>query len=242
MQVSYRPSNGTEGQMFENTCENCKHFIEHHDNDEMFRMEPPFIACQLGILDRVLLTMFHDKPHPCFYHDSEELDTSTSPARCLKFEVSEKALKRHPENEKEIFKGIQQDVSNKRYAVALSKAEAIIRRYPHTDIADNLTGQLDRLKSYTSYEEVWAMGYGQECLDAVKQAFPRAADGFVLAGDATGKEYEDFLFHATCFPFCSVDRVKEMINELKEKANGDFQTAMEIADEEIDAAMKNRIE
>lgn len=239
MQVTYRPSNGTEGQMFEDTCVNCKHYIDYHDNHEMFRMEPPFIACKLGILDRVLLTMFNEKPHPCFYHDSEELDTSTSPARCLKFEAS---LKRCPENETEIFKELQQDVSNKRYAVALSKVEAIIKRYPHTNIADKLMTQIDRLKSYTSYKEIWAMAYGQECLEAVKDAFPRATDGFILSGDLTDKEYGDFLFHATCFPFCSVDRVREMINELKEKANGDFQAAMKIAEEEIDAAMKTRIE
>ena len=89
--VWYRPCNGTEGYMFEERCEECEHFIDYSENEKMPTMQPPFVCCELGILDKIQLTGFEDEPHECFWHKSDEIlrkdgDEVHCPAICLKFE------------------------------------------------------------------------------------------------------------------------------------------------------------
>ena len=82
--MRYQPANGAEGEMFEAQCESCKSYREDASQQpDMPSMKAPYVFCERGILDKVLLTMYEDDGHPCFFHNDSELKEG-SPATCLK--------------------------------------------------------------------------------------------------------------------------------------------------------------
>lgn len=77
--VAYCPSNGTEGMMFFERCEDCRHCDDEGFHDRNVK------ACAWGVLDRLLNAMCEDDDHVFNWHDPANLDTSTCPATCLRF-------------------------------------------------------------------------------------------------------------------------------------------------------------
>jgi len=65
------------------------------------------------------------------------------------------------------------------------------------------------------------------CSDPVRRYFP----------DIPDDKYSDFLFQTTAFPFDTAENIAEQVKEMAEKSGGDWQRAMAIADEEMDAAL-----
>ena len=65
------------------------------------------------------------------------------------------------------------------------------------------------------------------CADVVRRHFP----------DIPVDKCVDFLFQVTAFPCTSVEHIVKQIEEMADKSGGDWELAMEIADEELDAAM-----
>lgn len=73
----YRPSNGTEFDIFLSRCQGCRH-MDYDDND--------YETCQFNILDRIVRSAWTEEyDRPEFYHHPDEVDVSTCPATCLKF-------------------------------------------------------------------------------------------------------------------------------------------------------------
>lgn len=78
----YMPSNGTEFEIFQARCSRCRFLYE---NDQGFD------ACRHRILDKIwecAITDTRTDGHggPQFYHHPDNLDVSTCPATCLKFQ------------------------------------------------------------------------------------------------------------------------------------------------------------
>jgi hypothetical protein len=83
--VHYRPSNGTEWQIFEERCENCRHRRQEGYEDAT---KP---ACTWGISDKLLNAMWQGYEGEANWHDPANLKTvdedgdSMCPAECLRF-------------------------------------------------------------------------------------------------------------------------------------------------------------
>lgn len=83
--VHYRPSNGTEGDLFEAQCERCRHYRPMSDDGERAA------SCKLKILDRVFEQMWSDYDAACHWFMPDVLKTTLAggspccPAECLKF-------------------------------------------------------------------------------------------------------------------------------------------------------------
>ena len=89
--VWFRPCNAQEADKFEERCCGCSHFLEQQENEVLPTLDPPYVCCSLGILDKIILTWFSDEPHECFWHAPDELQTQEGnqvlcPPRCLKFQ------------------------------------------------------------------------------------------------------------------------------------------------------------
>jgi hypothetical protein len=89
--VFYCPSNGTEGDIFEERCEQCRHFIDDREDPKPPRLERPFVTCKWGVRDRLLTAMWHDRDHISNWYDAADLTRYglngelLCPARCLRF-------------------------------------------------------------------------------------------------------------------------------------------------------------
>lgn len=87
----YRPSNGTEFQIFQERCARCKHWIDDLDDPQPGRMAPPYATCKWGVLDRLYIAMTRERGDIADYHDPADLRTErldglpVCPAECLRF-------------------------------------------------------------------------------------------------------------------------------------------------------------
>lgn len=90
--VHYRPSNGTEFEIFRSRCEDCRHCREDLNGEPRpGTLKPPFANCAWGVLDRVYVQQGEDYDHISTWFDPAELQTTDAdgspscPAVCLRF-------------------------------------------------------------------------------------------------------------------------------------------------------------
>jgi len=87
--VHYRPSNGTEGMMFQSQCERCRHHTD--DGEKLPKFDVPGRLCAWAVLDRVVAQMFEGYDSPACWFQPEDLMTRRDngeyifPARCRRF-------------------------------------------------------------------------------------------------------------------------------------------------------------
>lgn len=88
--LHYRPSNGTEGMIFEERCERCRHYIDDGESAYSYNLDKP-VMCQFGILDRMKLSGWGDHDSSTNWYDPADLRTKSPdgelicPAECLRF-------------------------------------------------------------------------------------------------------------------------------------------------------------
>ena len=56
-------------------------------------------------------------------------------------------------------------------------------------------------------------------------------------GECTREEAEALLWSCTAFPCCSVETIYKQLEEIKEKSSGDFNRAIQICENELNAAL-----
>lgn len=78
--VYYRPSNGTEMEMFEAQCGRCRHCI---DDGESAYDPKKFTLCTWGILDRLAMSAWTENPQANWFDPADLKDGC--PAECLRF-------------------------------------------------------------------------------------------------------------------------------------------------------------
>lgn len=82
--IKYRPSNGTEFDIFLSRCFRCRHWIDDMDNPQPGKLSPPYSACKWGVLDRMYHGMLsYDNIGNWF--DPADLDPSGCPATCKRY-------------------------------------------------------------------------------------------------------------------------------------------------------------
>lgn len=74
--VHYIPSNGTEGMIFQERCEQCRHLSADPRG---------FDTCAWGILDQMLDSAWEEHDSAKVWYDPEVLDPETCPATCKRF-------------------------------------------------------------------------------------------------------------------------------------------------------------
>lgn len=83
--IHYRPSNGTEGRMFEGRCEDCRHHRADGDDLVMPKLIPPYGRCAFGILDRITMQqMGAPDDSSVNWFDPADLEDGC-PATCKRF-------------------------------------------------------------------------------------------------------------------------------------------------------------
>jgi hypothetical protein len=89
--IHYRPSNGAEFRYFESRCEDCRHFIDDHENPKPGQLERPFATCSWGVLDRIYVQMWSSTDHISNWFDPADISTRDvngkyiCPAECKRF-------------------------------------------------------------------------------------------------------------------------------------------------------------
>lgn len=82
--VHYRPSNGTEFDIFLERCFSCRHHIDDWDNPKPGTLEEPFNTCAWGVLDRLYVSMMERDGHIANWFDPKDL-TPGCPADCQRY-------------------------------------------------------------------------------------------------------------------------------------------------------------
>ncbi len=89
--IHYRPSNGTEGGMFMERCEDCRHCKDNPEDPKPPKLTAPYELCAYGVLDRVVTQMFESYGHistwfdPADLNDKLEDGSPRCPAECKRF-------------------------------------------------------------------------------------------------------------------------------------------------------------
>jgi hypothetical protein len=83
--VHYRPSNGTEFDIFVSRCHQCRHWIDDRDDPKPGRLAPPFTTCKCGVLDRFYVSMAYGAGHVSNWFDPADIDADDCPATCKRF-------------------------------------------------------------------------------------------------------------------------------------------------------------
>jgi hypothetical protein len=59
-------------------------------------------------------------------------------------------------------------------------------------------------------------------------------------GPHTEEQLEGLLWHCTAFPCVDIETLEKQLKKVKEQSGGNYKKAMEIAEKEINEAMKGR--
>lgn len=78
--------NGTAFMLFEERCEQCRHFIDDLHNPKPGRLEPPFNCCKWGVLDRIYEASATDRyGYGKSYHQPEDMEPGGCPPECKRW-------------------------------------------------------------------------------------------------------------------------------------------------------------